>query len=100
MGIIYLRQETFKSLNLVLARIQLSAGQFEERRTKLQQQDVWQAVLVYQQNALDTASHADSVKFVAHPLESRGHRGILLEKWVLGAESVVGQRVPATKGLR
>lgn len=93
----YLGQQTFQSLHLVLARVQLSAGQLEEGRAQLQQQHVWQSVFVDQQDSFDAAPHSDPVEFVAHPLESGRHRRVLLEQRVFGAESVVGQWIPAKK---
>lgn len=53
-----------------------------------------QSVLVHEEHALDGASHADAFELVAHALEARRHRWVLLEQRIFGAECVVGQRVP------
>lgn len=90
----HLSQQSLQTLDLILAGGQLAAGQLKERGAQLQQQHVRQSVLVHEQNAFDGAPHADPLEFVAHALETGRHRGILLEQRILGAECVVGQRVP------
>lgn len=50
-----------------------------------------QAVLVDQQNAFDGSTHPDLLELITHPLETGGHRRILLEQRLLRPERVVCQ---------
>lgn len=50
-------------------------------------------MLVDDEDTLHRPAHPHFIKLLPHPLEARCHRAVLLIQRLLGAESVVGQRV-------
>ena len=52
-----------------------------------------QAMLMNNKNPVNRAPHSTFVILVSHPLEPCWNRGVLLKQRVLGAKSVVGERV-------
>ena len=54
---------------------------------------MWQAMLMNNKNPVNGAPHSTLVILVSHPLEPGWDRRVLFKERVLGAKSVVGERV-------
>ena len=52
-----------------------------------------QAMLMNNENSVNRAPHSKLLIFVSHPLEPGWDRRVLFKERVLGAKSVVGERV-------
>ena len=52
-----------------------------------------QAMLMNNENSVNRAPHSKLVIFISHPLEPGWDRRVLFKERVLGAKSVVGERV-------
>ena len=59
----------------------------------LQEENMRQAMLMNNENSVNRAPHSTFVILVSHPLEPRWDRWVFFEERVLGAKSVVGERV-------
>jgi len=64
-------------------------SQLEEACAELKQKYVWESMLVYDQHALYSASHALLLKLIAKSLKPRLHALIRLNEGVLSTECVV-----------
>ena len=66
-------------------------------RTKLnhhlQEENMRQAMLMNNKNPVNRAPHSTLVILISHPLEPGWDRRVLFKERVLGAKSVVGERV-------
>jgi hypothetical protein len=90
----YFGKKTLESFDLVLAGIQFTSGQLEEGGAELEQENVWQSMLVNKQNAFNRSTHPDLFELIAHSLESRRHRWIFFKKRFLRSECVIRQWIP------
>ena len=59
----------------------------------LQEENMRQAMLMNNKNPVNRAPHSTFVILVSHPLEPRWDRRVLFKERVLGAKSVVRERV-------
>ena len=59
----------------------------------LQEENMRQAMLMNNKNPVNRAPHSTLVIFISHPLEPGWDRRVLFKERVLGAKSVVGERV-------
>ena len=59
----------------------------------LQEENMWQAMLMNNKNPVNRAPHSTLVILISHPLEPGWDRRVLFKERVLGAKSVVGERV-------
>lgn len=56
-----------------------------------------QPVLVDDEDSLYCPTHAHLIELFTHPLEPGSHRAVFLIQRLLGAESVVSERIPESR---
>jgi len=69
--------------------------QLEEVGAELQQQQVWQPMLMYNENSFHRSSHTPLVKLLTHPGEPLRHRRVTLIHCFFRPKRVVRQWVSA-----
>jgi hypothetical protein len=78
-------EAALEPVELVLARLEVVAGELEERVRDLEHEDVRVPVVVDDEDALDGAPHAKVLVVVLQALQARGHGGVFFRLGLFGA---------------